>query len=144
MVTDPKIKNVIDVNINNQIIFLGYDIEKESNNNDRILHLVYYWKRNGNVDKAVGFFIQFLNSDNKVILQKARALGYRVYIPTSWPEGQIIKEHNYIFIPSGLDKGIYNVRAGLFYLEDGRVLSVLDKAKTDNFGRIILGDVSIN
>jgi uncharacterized membrane protein len=145
VVTDPKIKNVIDANINSQIIFLGYNIEKKSSNNDDTLHLVYYWKRKASLDnRAIGFFIQFLDSDNNVKLQKIRILGYRVYMLPSWPEGQIIKEHNYIFIPSDLEKGVYNVRAGLFYLDDGRILSVLDKAKTDNFGRIILGNIAID
>lgn len=139
-----KIQNVVEADISNQIIFLGYDIEKESSNN-RILHLVYYWKRKAGLGgRAIGFFIQFLDSDNNVKLQKIRVLGYRVYIPTSWTEGQVIKEHNYIFLPSGLGKGIYNVRAGLFYLEGGRILSVSDKAKTDNSGRIILGNVAID
>lgn len=144
IVSNPRIQNVIEANINNQIIFLGYDIESESNKTDRILHLVYYWKRKGNVDKAIGFFIQFLYSDNKVKLQKVRVLGYRAYMPISWPEGQIIKEHNYIFIPSDLEKGTYNIRAGLFYLDDGKILSVLEKAKTDSLGRIILGDILVD
>lgn len=143
-ILNPKIQNVSDININNQIMFLGYNIDEEYDNKGRNLHIIYYWKRIGNVDKPIGFFIQFLDSNNKIRFQKLRILGYRVYMPERWPKDQIIKEHNYIFIPSGLAKGVYNVRAGLFYLDDGRILSILEGTKTDSLGRIILGDILVD
>lgn len=144
IVTNPKIQKILNVNFNNQIIFLGYNIEGKNSNQDRILHLVYYWKRKGQINREIGFFIQFLDSYGKIILQKVRVLGYRVYIPRSWPEGQIIKENNYIFVPSNLGKGTYNIRLGLFYLDNNEILPVISGVGTDGAGRIILGDIGVS
>jgi uncharacterized membrane protein len=139
-----KIQNFIQANIYNKIIFLGYDIKNNDVKPEGIMHLVYYWKRIGLINRPVVFFVDFLDSNNNVVLQKVHFPGYRVYLPSSWPEGQIFKENNYIFIPPVLKKGIYNLRAGLFYLDTGEDLPVSGKSKLDSLGRIILGDIVIN
>ncbi len=138
-----RIENAIGVNINNQLILSGYNraayFKKE-----RILHLSYYWKFIKNLDRPLWFCIHFLDSDNKVRLQKFHIFGYRVYSTGNWPKDMVFKENLYIFIPPDIEKGAYSVRLSLFSPEDKKVLPVLDKDKIDECGRILSGDIFIN
>ncbi|MBM3252755.1 MAG: DUF2079 domain-containing protein, partial [Candidatus Omnitrophica bacterium] len=140
---NPKIQNIINANINNQIMFLGYNnisyFKKEG-----VLHLSYYWKFINNIDRPLGVFIYFLDSENKVRFQKFHTLGYRIYPAENWPKDEIVRENYYAFIPSYMEKGVYGIRLCLFYLDDRKILPVLDKDKIDSYGRIILGSISLN
>lgn len=144
IVQSSKVENLINANIDNQVVLLGYDVARDSSSKGQILHFVYYWKRISEINNHLGFFMRFLDSRGNVIFNKWHPFGYRVYTPGSFPDSQIIREQHYILVPSFAEKGIYSVRAGLFYLENGQILPVLDKDKADNFGQIILGDIAIN
>jgi len=143
VVQNPKIENIIDANIDNQIMFLGYDVVKDDIAKEKILHLICYWKRTGELRSPLGLFIQFLGADKQNGFVKNCVFGYRVYPPESLPRDQVIGVHHYILLPSDMKTGSYSMRTGLFSLEDGEILSVSDKAKTDNLGRIVLGDILI-
>jgi len=54
-----------------------------------------------------------------------------------------IYEIGYILIPSGAGNKAYSMRAGLFSLENGTILPVVEKEKTDALGRLLLGDILI-
>ena len=129
VVQNPRIENVVNANIDNQIMFLGYDIVKENKDKDRILHLIYYWKRIGETPNPLGFFIQFFDADKNISFVKEYAFGYRVYVPESWPKDKIIKLHRYVLIPSNVKKGIYSMKAGLYNLKNRKILPVLDGSK---------------
>ena len=60
------------------------------------------------------------------------------------PEQQVIREHYYISLPSGLKSGEYRIRVGLFALANRAVLPVLDAKTIDNLGRVILGNIKID
>ncbi len=141
-VQNPSIENIINANLDNQLMFLGYDVVKEDIVKEKILHLICYWKRTGELRNPLGFFIQF-DADKDSGFIKGNVFGYRVYPPESLPRDQIIKVHHYILLPSDMRTGSYSMRTGLFSLADGEILSVSDKAKTDNLGRIVLGDILI-
>ncbi len=137
-----KIQNEINANINNQIIFVGYDINKGNPDAGNILHLTLYWKQAGDIGDNKIIIIQFFDAFEKVALTKMHSLGYRIYPPKDWPKGKVLKEQYYMFIPSNVKRGLaYNVRLGAFSGSGGNILPVSDKAKTDSLGRIILGDI---
>jgi len=141
IIAEPKIQNIINVNIDNKIIFIGFDVESKNIKPGDMLHFTYYWKRIGNLSGTEGFFLQFIGSGQQVILQKIRIPGYRIYPLSNLPNEHILKEENWIFMPSNIRDKEYNIRIGLFSLSDGKILPVLNKEKVDNIGRIILTDV---
>lgn len=139
---DKKIQNEINVNINNQIILVGYDVNKGNFDTRGILHLTLYWKRIGNLGPNTGVVIQFLDSIEKVVLTKIHTLGYRIYLSKDWPKDEVIKEQYYLFIPANIKRGVaYNARLGMFPLKGGNVFPVYDNTKIDNLGRISLGNI---
>lgn len=137
-----KIQNEINADINNQLIFVGYDINKADPAAKNILHLTLYWKQAGDAGGNKIIVIQFFDALENVVLTKMHALGYRIYLPKDWPKVEVIKEQYYLFIPVEIKRGVaYNARIGVFSGDGGYVLPVYDKSKIDNQGRIILGDI---
>ncbi len=115
----PKIGHPMGVNLRNEIIFLGYDIIDDGMPEGRILHLAYYWKKIGGKDRPSNFFIQFTDMAGNIRFQAQHTFGYRVYLRDEWKEGQVMKENHYILVPSGLEKGDYNISFGPFIFEKG-------------------------
>ena len=143
IVQNPKIQNIINANINNRMLFLGYDVVDDKEDKGKILHLVFYWKRTADFDTSVGLFVQFLDSSGETKFTNVHSFGYRIYMPQNMPKDQVMREERYILIPSGAGNKVYSMRAGLFSLENGAILPVAEREKTDALGRLLLGDVSI-
>jgi uncharacterized membrane protein len=142
-VQDPKIAHVVNAVINNQMVFLGYDVKMEDDGGKAVTHVICYWKRIGAVAEQLGLFLQFSDAGNKVVFDNVHIFGYRVYEPQSFPEGQIFKEHLYIFRPAFVKEGTYKVTAGLFNVQDGKLLPVLKGDTADRLGAFSLGEVSL-
>lgn len=140
---NPNIQKVINANINNQIIFLGYDVVSY-NEKDRVLHLSYYWKFIEKPDKSLGMHIYFLDSENKIRFQKFHTIGYRIYALGDWQKDKVIRENHYMFIPPGAEKGIYRVRLSIYSLGDAKVLPIMGNTKLDECNRIMVDNISIN
>jgi len=114
VVRDPKIGHPMSVDLNNEVIFLGYDIVDDSAPDSRLLHMVYYWKRIKGSSRPEGFFILFSDANGNVKFKAEHMFGYRIYLQDEWKEGQVMKEHHYILIPSGMEKGEYSIGFGPF------------------------------
>ena len=114
MVVDPKIQYPMNVDLNKEILFLGYDIVDDGAPDSKLLHMVYYWKRIKGSGRPTNFFIQFLDAGGNFKFENQHFFGYRIYLQDEWKEGQVMKEHHYILIPSGAGKGDYNINFGPF------------------------------
>jgi hypothetical protein len=113
-VLNPRIQYPMDVDLNKGVLFLGYDIIDDSAPDSRLLHLVYYWKRIKGSSRPEGFFIQFSDANGNVRFKAEHIFGYRIYLQDEWRQGQVVKEHHYILIPSGMEKGDYKISFGPF------------------------------
>lgn len=143
VVSQPVIQHPIGASLNNMIEFLGYDELEKSGKSDRILHFAYYWRRINESPLQLGFFIQFLDKQERVCATRIHMIGFRVYNPGSWPDGEVIKEYYNMLLPGELKSGTYSMRAGVFIPENGAVLNVSDASKCDKMQRIFLRDVLI-
>lgn len=109
IVRDPKIGHPINLDLNKEMLFLGYDVVDDQVPGSRVLHLVYYWKRIKGNSRPVGFFIQFSDTTGNARFQSSHIFGYRVYLQDEWKEGQVVKEHQYILIPSWVKNDNYDI-----------------------------------
>ncbi len=141
IVQNPNVENVVNANISNKLVFLGYNIVEEGMDKDRILHIVFYWKRIGPPCDPLRFSIWFLDPRNNAGFIENCIFGYRVYLLESFPQNQIFMEHRYIFIPPDIKRGTYSMRIGPFTVSDESILPVLGDIERDAFGGIILKDV---
>lgn len=142
-VRDPNIENVVNANIGNKLVLLGYNIVGGRVGEDGILHLVFYWKRIRESCDPLRFSIWFLDIPQRAGFAENCILGYRVYPPDAFPEGHIFMENRYVFVPPDIKNGVYSIRVGPFTVSDESILPVLGDVKKDAFGGIILKDIPI-
>jgi hypothetical protein len=90
IVKNQKIDKVINTNIDNKVLFLGYSFIKEDSSGGKILHFVFYWKRIGEFHNPLGFLIEFLDKNQKPKFSKAYNFGYRIYPLESLPFGEVL------------------------------------------------------
>ena len=113
-VLDPRIQYPMNVDLNNEVLFVGYDIVDDIMPDSRLLHMVYYWKRIKGSSRPTSFSIQLSDANGNVRFKAEHMFGYRIYLQDEWRQGQVVKEHHYILIPSGLEKGDYKISFGPF------------------------------
>ena len=117
-VVDPKIQYPMNVDLNKEILFLGYDIVDDNAPGSKFVHMVYYWKRIKGDNRPGSFFIRFSDAGGNTRFEDEHTFGYGVYLRDEWKEGQVMKEHHYILVPSGLEKGGYKIGFGPFNFEE--------------------------
>ncbi len=142
-VDHPLISHPLNIDLNGEVIFLGYDLIPESSQGGSILHLVYYWKRLKDIPGNLGILVEFVDNNNQVKLNKPHVVGYRVFPLEAWKENKVFKEHHYLFLPGYMHKERYNICAEVLYLPLGRKLPVVSGDKVDSNKRIMLTDSAV-
>mgnify|MGYP001618427809 CR=1 FL=1 len=138
-----KIDIPIRVNIDNQIEFLGYNMQEEQLGESRILHLTTFWRRLGVLKEEPAFFVVLLNDAGEVLLEQIHVIGYRVYPPAEWPQDKIAAEHVFVLLKSTVPAGTYQLRGGIIGLRTCKMVSVINEEAVDAFGRFKLGRISL-
>jgi len=107
-----KIQNPLKINFNNQIEFLGYDLNKTINKNR--FKITYYWKSLKPVNESYKIFVHFLNESGDVIFQQDHMPFYGLYNTNEWNVGEIIKETYNIGVWDNVKPNQYYISAGLY------------------------------
>ncbi|OGX29906.1 MAG: hypothetical protein A2879_01920 [Omnitrophica WOR_2 bacterium RIFCSPHIGHO2_01_FULL_49_10] len=107
----------MNVDLNKEAVFLGHDIVDDNIPDSRLLHMVYYWKRIKGSSRPTSFSIQLSDASGNLRFRNQHVFGYRIYLQDEWRQGQVVKEHHYILIPSGLEKGDYKISFGPFIFD---------------------------
>lgn len=79
-----------------------------------ILPLTFFWECLRQPSKPYGLLFTFLNDDKKAVAQVYHPIGYRIYPPFLWKEGDRFKEAYALVFPSALqDKRTYELRLSI-------------------------------
>ena len=105
----------------NNIAFLGYDINPVVVSPGQEFEITYWWKALGNVDVNYTVFVHFIDSSGKIAFQHDHAPPR----PTSeWLAGDIISEKYDVSVPSNVRDGIYRIRFGMYDATSGKRLAL--------------------
>lgn len=138
-----KIDHRLNVNFNNMIELKGYDDFGCDNSLGRLLRMVYYWKRVGQVPQELWMHILFLDEEGEVAFQNWHVLGYRFCSPYFWPEDKTMKEYHYILVPAEIKAGRYQMTMKIFNLMTGELLVPQGLKNITDSGWVILGETSV-
>ena len=101
----------------NNIAFLGYDINPVVVSPGQEFEITYWWKALGSVDVDYTIFVHFIDSSGKIAFQHDHAPPR----PTSeWLFWDVISEKYDVYVPSNADEGIYRIRFGLYDAQTGK------------------------
>ncbi|MFH1867872.1 MAG: DUF2079 domain-containing protein [Candidatus Omnitrophota bacterium] len=138
----PEIENIINANIGNNIIFIGYDVLRNNTSCDGMLPVIFYWRPGAKPSRSVGFIMEFLDKDNNIKFAKDYTLGYTIYPPTELPKEKTTGINRFILIPPGIKSGLYDIRIRFYDKESAKTLSVLS-GQANGADSIILKDILI-
>jgi len=112
-----------EVEFGDRIMLLGYDRELLEDNE---LGLVLYWQAERPLDDNWTVFVHIVDSTGTLITQRDSQPRDGSYPTSIWDPGEIVDDRHSLALPSGLPEGEYQVVVGLYSLESGERLSVLD------------------
>lgn len=133
----PSIMNKMEINIDKEIKFIGYDLSKTDRGG--IFDFTIYWRSLKQTDKDVNVLFDVVNENSRLVIRKILPICHRIFPTNGWEEGQIFKDRYQIKIPPGLFGVNNELRIGFFDYRNSIVCKV-DK-DADEFGRIFLMDL---
>ncbi|MDD3284186.1 MAG: DUF2079 domain-containing protein [Patescibacteria group bacterium] len=126
-----NIGNARNVNINNEITFLGWDnieitsINKFEKINAKIIPLALYFKKSNTEKIEKDYELQLRLSSKKVFrnkFEKIYPLTYGFYPTSKWKDDEIIKINYWFLVPDKLSNEDYNIEINLVDIEGDIVL----------------------
>ena len=110
-----------EIEINRQLVFLGYNLNQEEADRIPLLHLSLYWKTKEKVLNDHMMIITIADEQNRVLVRRPQKISYNIYLMPEWKVGEIIKTDYWVSLPLNSHSKGYRI-----------ILSVLEKS-----GRII-------
>jgi 4-amino-4-deoxy-L-arabinose transferase-like glycosyltransferase len=146
MAVEPQ--HPLEVNLDDKVRLLGYDLEAESYKPGQVIGLTLYWQALTTVEKDYTVFTHLLGSYNPLTNgplwggHDSRP-GGDTYPTTVWEAGEIVVDEYGIPIQADAPPGEYQLEVGMYHLATMERLSVLDDSGAVRDDRIPLGTVQL-
>ncbi len=115
---------ISDVEFGERIMLLGYDPELLDNG----LELVLYWRAERPLDQNWTVFVHLVDGVGNLVAQQDSWPRNGQYPTSVWDQGEVVDDRHSLVFPSNLPDGDYQVLIGLYSVESGERLPVLDSA----------------
>ncbi|GAB4536809.1 MAG: hypothetical protein Kow0063_22780 [Anaerolineae bacterium] len=112
------------VEFGERITLLSYEAELV----DEGLKLSLYWQAERILDRNWTVFIRVLDNTGGIVAEHNSQPRTGRYPTSVWDPGEVVDDSHWLALPSGLPQGDYQVMLGLFSMENGESLPVLDSA----------------
>ncbi|MFB0534421.1 MAG: glycosyltransferase family 39 protein [Anaerolineae bacterium] len=133
--------HALSVNLSHKVKLLGYDLDTREAKPGGVLILTLYWQALAKMDISYHVFTH---------LESDRIWGQNDGVPrcwrcptTEWRPGQVIADRRRIPIDPQVPAGTYPLVVGLYELESGQRLEVIDEAGNPQAQSVLLTEVDI-
>jgi len=140
----PTIENPMQVNLGNQVTFLGYDLETTVVKPGDTLHLTLYWQASTEVAEWYKVFTHLLDGRGRIWAQRDSVPVGGTRPTTGWVKGEIIVDEYELVIDPDAPDGDYILEVGMYEEATGQRLRVLNKKGQAVGNRILLEKVRVN
>jgi len=129
VLSEPVVQNPLILQLNDRIVFLGYDIDPRPVNPGGVIKLATYFRQTNPqasgkrifVNRNYGIYFQLVDRYGKVQSEKKWPLCYGVYPNMKWQDGEVIKMLQLLSVPLGMKADVYTLYVGTY------------EARTDSF-----------
>ena len=139
----PLIRYPLQVNLGDQVKFLGYDLDSTKLKPGQTLHLTLYWQTLTPMEQSYTVFTHLLDKNNQIWGQKDGIPCNGMRPTTGWAEQEIIIDEYDIPIQADAPPGQYTLEIGLYDLITGQRLPVMSEDGTVLDNKILLTEVSV-
>jgi hypothetical protein len=116
----------MDANLDNEISLVGYGLSPRLPVEGEDWKIVLYWRSEGPLFRDYTVFVHLVDSLGELVAQVDGPPLQGNYPTTFWTTGEHLRDVHYLTIPDHLPSDEYRLRVGLYGLETGERLVLLD------------------
>jgi hypothetical protein len=139
----PPIQHPLEVNLDDQIELLGYDLGTTGLKAGGKLSLTLYWKALAEMDASYTVFIHLLDAEDKSWGQRDSLPGNGMLPTTGWLPGEVIVDQYEVPIQPDVLPAQYTIEVGMYRAETGQRLSIINQKGQVMDNRVLLEEITI-
>lgn len=140
---EPPIQHTHEANFSGQIKLLGYTLEAEEIKPGDSVQLTLYWQGLSNIKTNYSVFTHLIDENEQIMGQKDNYPVSGLYPTTEWTPGEKVVDRYEIVTGPEIPPGEYSIEIGLYELDGGERLPILDVMGAPQDSRVILGKVRV-
>ncbi len=137
-----EVEHPLEANLGGQVHLLGYNIQSGFHPGNTI-HLTLFWRALEKMDQSYTVFTHLVDDEGNIWGQKDNPPVDGFYPTTGWETGEIVRDQYDIPISPDAPPGEYQLEVGMYLVETGERLPVLDGAGQVQDNRVVLGQVRV-
>lgn len=130
----PQVKYPVNANLDDKVLFLGYDITAPEVRAGEPFKITYYWQCLDTISNTYASFVHFTNDRGDILFQNDHGM------TSSWEIGRVYRDSQVVAVPSSVT-GEVQLRLGLWSPRTNQKIPVVSPggAELDSDGRMITG-----
>lgn len=135
----PSPQYPLQVNLDNQIGLLGYDLNSNTYLPGTTIRLTLYWQALDQMGERYAVFTHVIDPAGDLIAQRDSEPDAGSAPTTSWLRGEVIADRYQIDLPNALAPGDYTIQVGMYQAASGKRLRV----SNTNSDRVLLTEIRV-
>jgi uncharacterized membrane protein len=136
-------QHATEANFSGQVKLLGYTLKTEEIQPGDSVQLTLYWQALADMETSYTVFTHLVDENERIMGQKDNPPVSGLYLTTEWTPGEKIVDRYEIATGPEIPPGEYSIEIGLYELDSGERLPVLDVMGLPQDSRAILGKVRV-
>ncbi|MGB9299065.1 MAG: hypothetical protein WCD51_00580, partial [Anaerolineae bacterium] len=134
----------MEVNLEDQVKLLGYDLDQETYRPGDTLHLTLYWLSLQEKSQNYKVFVHLMDQGLTTMWAQQDGDPGEGFTPTTrWMAGEVVVDEHALYIPPETPPGTYKLFTGMYEWETVRNLTILMPEAASPNNRILLGAVEV-
>jgi hypothetical protein len=136
-------QHAAEANFSGQTKLLGYTLQADEIKPGDSIQLALYWQGLADMETSYTVFTHLIDENERIMGQKDNPPVSGLYPTTEWTPGEEIVDRYEIATDPEIPPGEYSIEIGLYKLDTGERLPVLDAMGLPQDSRVILGKVRV-
>jgi hypothetical protein len=134
----------LEVNLEDQVKLLGYDLDQETYRPGDTLHLTLYWLGLQEMSQNYKVFVHFMDEGLTAMWAQQDGDPVEGFTPTTrWMAGEVLVDDHALYISPETPPGSYKLFTGMYEWETVRNLTILTPEVASPNNRTLLGVVEV-
>lgn len=121
--------NPLQVGLGDEVRMLGYDLVTATVAPGESLSLTLYWQALAKMERDYSVFVHMVGEDGQILSQHDGQPEGGFYPTSYWEQGEVVRDEHVLSLSSGIEAGEYELRVGMYRLEDIQRLPVVRGAE---------------
>ena len=139
----PPMQHTRQVNMGGRVELLGYDLSSTESQPGETIELTLYWRALSEMETSYTVFTHLLDGANQIRGQHDNPPVNGTYPTTLWVPGEIVTDPYRLTVDADAAPGTHAIEVGLYVVETGQRLPVLDEGGQVQGDRILISEIEV-